>query len=496
MKTRYMKNLLISFMTIVTVIIIGVFYNIKTIDIISQEVTGLYEHPYRVNSVVRDININLVSMHGYMKDVALATTPKELLLAIDKVQIHERNVLLLLPFLYDKYLGDKADITRFEKDFRAWKSIRQEVILLTEEKKYKQASSLTKDRGTKHLQIVISDLKHLTNFADKKGEEYIKNIIVEKENTTQLTLFLSAIALIIVIVIYLYILRDTQKKELKIQRYFDMIDANIFSLIFDNTGNIVEASSALALFLGTTKKELLQKHISYIVKNEEQRSLLMLSVEDGFKWEGELHFENDIYLYLRVAPTTEEDGRVLYSMIIDDISDKKRIELLSNIDPLTGLYNRRFFDTIAPKELKQMARKKEHAVFVMIDIDYFKLYNDHYGHPEGDATLQAVAYTLKKYLRRPHDYAFRLGGEEFGLLFSAEPLDELTLYLQGLIEAVENLHIHHAKSQVSEYVTISMGAVYVDATKTSDVDAIYLAADKLLYKAKHEGRNQLQIDVL
>ena len=496
MKTRYMKNLLISFMTIVTVIIIGVFYNIKTISIISQEVTGLYEHPYRVNSIVRDININLVSMHRYMKDVALATTTHELFTATDRVQNNENQVVLLLPLLYDKYLGDKKDITRFEKDFHDWKSIREKVILLTEEKKYKQAATITKDKGAKHLQIVIGDLKNLTDFADKKGEEYIENIITEKENTTQLTLLLSAAALIIVIFIYLYILRDTQKKELKIQRYFDMIDANIFSLIFDSKGNIVEASNALAFFLGTTKKELTQRHIQSLVKDEEQLSLLMLSVEDGFKWEKELHFENDIYLYLRVAPTTEEDGRLLYSMIIDDISDKKRIELLSNIDPLTGLYNRRFFDAIAPKELKQMARKKENAVFVMIDIDYFKLYNDHYGHPEGDATLQAVAYMLKKHLRRPHDYAFRLGGEEFGLLFSAEPMDELKLYLEALIASIENLHIPHAMSEVSAYVTISVGAVYVEATKTENIDSIYLAADKLLYKAKNEGRNQLQIDVL
>ena len=496
MKTRYMRNLLISFMTIVTVIIVGVFYNIKTIDIISQEVTGLYEHPYRVNSIVRDININLVSMHRYMKDVALATSKQDLLHATESVQSNENNVFLLLPLLYDKYLGNKEDIARFEKDFRAWKRIRQEVILLTQEKKYKQAAFITKNRGAKHLQVVIGDLKHLTSFADKKGEAYIQNIIDEKAATTELTLFLSAAALLIVIFIYLYILRDTQKKELKIQRYFDMIDANIFSLIFDNTGKIIEASSALAFFLGKTKKELLKMHIKDIVKDEEQLSVLMLCIADGFKWESELHFENDIYLYLRVAPTTEEDGRLLYSMIIDDISDKKRIELLSNIDPLTGLYNRRFFDTIAPKELKQMARKKENAVFVMIDIDYFKLYNDHYGHPEGDATLQAVAYTLKKHLKRPHDYAFRLGGEEFGLLFSAEPLEELKLYLQALIESIENLHIRHAMSEVSEYVTISMGAVYVEATKIVDVDTIYLAADKLLYKAKHEGRNQLQIDVL
>ena len=496
MKTRYVKNLLISFMTIVIVMVVGVAYNIKTINIISDEVTGLYEHPYVVNNIVRDININLVSIHGYMKDVVLAKTPKELLVATDSVQTYENNIFVLLPLLYEKYLGKREDITRFEKDFRHWKLIRQAVILLAQEKKQAQATMLAQDKEAKYLQVVINDLKNLTNFADKKGEEYIEHIVSEKQNTIQSTLLLFVGAFFIVMLIYLYILRDSQKKELKIQRYFNMIDANIFSLIFDSKGNIVEASNALAFFLGTTKKELKKRHIKSLVKDEEQLALLMLSVEDGFKWESELHFKDDIYLHLRVAPTTEEDGRLLYSMIIDDISDKKRIELLSNIDPLTGLYNRRFFDTIATKELKQMARKKENAVFVMIDIDYFKLYNDHYGHPEGDATLQAVAYMLKKHLRRPHDYAFRLGGEEFGLLFSAEPMDELKLYLQSLIASIENLHIPHAKSEVSEYVTISVGAVYVEATKTANIDAIYLAADKLLYKAKHEGRNQLQIDVL
>jgi len=449
---------------IILIIIIGVIYNIKTINYIFQEVTGLYEHPYVIGNAVREININLVSMHRYMKDVALATDEQELQAAIKNINHNEDNVFQLLPVLHDKYLGKKNDILTFEQDFRHWKDIRQEVILLTN--------------------------------ADNKGKSYIEKIISEKNNTLRLTLLLSVLAFLIVSGIYIYIFRDTGTREAKINRYFQMIDHNIFSLVFDSSGKIIESSSALAFFLKTTKKALHKQNINSLIKDKEQFFLMMTSLEDGFTWEDELHLENDVYLQLKVELAPGNKMGVLYTMILHDISDKKRIEMLSYIDSLTGLNNRRFFDDTVPKELQYLARVKENSVFMMIDIDHFKLYNDHYGHPEGDVTLKAVANELKKNLHRPHDYAFRLGGEEFGLFFSADSFDDVKQFLQNLIIDIENLHIYHAVSETSEFVTISAGAVYMKETKKISVDDIYVAADKLLYKAKNEGRNQLKIDVL
>jgi len=496
MNTTYIRNLILSFGSIILIIVVGVLYNLTTIDKIYDEATELYKHPYVINNAVRDININLVSMHRYMKDVALARNEKEILLATNKVSQNENNIFQLLPILHDKYLGEQKEISAFERDFRNWKEIRLEVIFLTRQNKNEEASKITQEKGAKHLQLIIDDLEKITLFADAKGNTLISEMKKEKRNTTQTTIVLSLIALLIAISISYYILRDTRNKEKKIRRYFHMIDHNIFSLVFDKDGNIVESSSALAFFLKKTREELYKQNIDTLIRDKEQLSLMMLSLKDGFTWKNELYYEEDVYFKVKVAPSQINDTKILYSMILYDISDKKRIERLSFTDPLTGLSNRRYFDTVVTKELQYMARVQENTVFVMIDIDHFKLYNDHYGHPEGDVTLKAVANELKKHLRRPHDYAFRLGGEEFGLLFSAEPFEEVKLYLEDLIKSIEALKIRHALSTTSEYVTISAGAVYIEKSKTTDIEYIYQAADKLLYKAKDEGRNQLRLDVL
>jgi len=126
-----------------------------------------------------------------------------------------------------------------------------------------------------------------------------------------------------------------------------------------------------------------------------------------------------------------------------------------------------------------------------MDIDYFKQYNDNYGHQMGDNVLCSVSLCIKDSLKRANDYCFRLGGEEFGVIFNVERIEQSIMFANTIKQNIENLQIEHSKSEVSEYITVSMGLLCKSANDIDDDNIAYKEADELLYKAKHAGRNQV-----
>ena len=126
---------------------------------------------------------------------------------------------------------------------------------------------------------------------------------------------------------------------------------------------------------------------------------------------------------------------------------------------------------------------------MMIDIDFFKQYNDIYGHPEGDACLRAVAQCIKAQLKRSHDLLARYGGEEFVCLLPDCNADSARLKAQEVLRAIAQLAIPHKGSQVSEHLTISMGIASL-SPDTQDSGQLMALADYNLYQAKHNGRNR------
>ena len=171
----------------------------------------------------------------------------------------------------------------------------------------------------------------------------------------------------------------------------------------------------------------------------------------------------------------------------------RKIELLSITDSMTNLYNRRHFDMLFDKQRKVQLRLKKNLVFIMMDIDHFKQYNDTYGHQAGDDTLIAVASCIKGNLHRPDDFAFRLGGEEFGVLCNDMTKEESFKFANKLKESIEDLNIEHSGNSASEFVTISMGLIVIEPKVQCDNNNIYKCADEALYNAKELGRNQVSI---
>jgi diguanylate cyclase (GGDEF)-like protein len=167
------------------------------------------------------------------------------------------------------------------------------------------------------------------------------------------------------------------------------------------------------------------------------------------------------------------------------------LESLAHIDSLTGIANRRRLDHALTQEWRRCLRADESLALLMIDIDAFKAYNDHYGHGRGDLCLTKVAGTLAAGLQRPADLVARYGGEEFAVLLPDTDLVAAALIGERLRQQIEAKRIRHAQGQRHEFVTISVGCAALpptDALKTQDLIGI---ADRNLYTAKNTGRNRV-----
>ncbi len=172
--------------------------------------------------------------------------------------------------------------------------------------------------------------------------------------------------------------------------------------------------------------------------------------------------------------------------------DKTKSHLqLAYLDSLTLLPNRRYYDAFVKREWKRATRHKYPISMIMIDIDFFKAYNDSLGHVEGDHCLRLVARTLKKYFRRPGDLIARYGGEEFCVVAACDDVQIFQL-AEILRLAVETMHLAHPDSKVSKYVTISLGVATLIPTENIDCGQLLLNADQALYAAKQKSRNCVQ----
>jgi diguanylate cyclase (GGDEF)-like protein len=170
----------------------------------------------------------------------------------------------------------------------------------------------------------------------------------------------------------------------------------------------------------------------------------------------------------------------------------KVLHELSVKDALTQLYNRRYLHQVFDKEFQTAKRHEYYFAFFILDIDYFKQYNDTYGHQKGDEVLCALADALRLYMRRSEDMVFRLGGEEFCGISVSDDESKIQAQLKVLVHAVESLQIEHKSSEVSPVLTTSLGVKIIKNYGEYNFDRLYKEADEALYKAKEEGRNQIQ----
>ena len=175
----------------------------------------------------------------------------------------------------------------------------------------------------------------------------------------------------------------------------------------------------------------------------------------------------------------------------EELEEKnKMLHKLSTMDGLTGIANRRCFDETLVKEWDRGRRNGTVMSLIMVDIDFFKPYNDHYGHQGGDDSLQAVAQTLESALKRAGDIVCRYGGEEFTVVMPNTDAEGAQLVAEDIRAAVQAKELPHEKSQVSDFVSISLGVSTVVPSEKYTSKQMILVADSALYFAKHNGRNR------
>lgn len=170
-------------------------------------------------------------------------------------------------------------------------------------------------------------------------------------------------------------------------------------------------------------------------------------------------------------------------------SANRTLQKLSSLDGLTGISNRRRFDEVLKQEWQRAKRHGTTISLILMDIDFFKLYNDHYGHQGGDDCLKKVARVLENSLRRESDMVARYGGEEFVVILPETDDAGAMSVAEAMRSKLQEQKIPHQKSKVNEYVSISLGVATTIPPRDGEPESLIAAADQALYKAKEEGRN-------
>ncbi len=184
----------------------------------------------------------------------------------------------------------------------------------------------------------------------------------------------------------------------------------------------------------------------------------------------------------------EINHRILAEAMLQEAN--VQLERLVNLDGLTKLANRRCFDEYLEQEWQRLAREQLFLALIMCDIDFFKNYNDSYGHIVGDDCLKKVSALIQQSVRRPADLVARYGGEEFGVVLPNTDIEGAMAVAEIIREKLQELAIPHQASAVSEYVTLSMGVTSLIPKLDSNPSVLLTAADYALYRAKELGRNQ------
>lgn len=171
----------------------------------------------------------------------------------------------------------------------------------------------------------------------------------------------------------------------------------------------------------------------------------------------------------------------------------RTLQQLANLDGLTGVANRRVFAERLRHEWLRAIRNQEELSLLLVDVDYFKSFNDTYGHLAGDDCLKQVAAAAKACVHRPADLVARYGGEEFVLLLPQTNAEGAAQLAESLCQKIRDLRITHESSKVADHVTVSVGTITHQPRPRCALDQFIYAADAALYRAKANGRNQFQV---
>ncbi|MEP1554671.1 diguanylate cyclase [Paraglaciecola sp.] len=284
-----------------------------------------------------------------------------------------------------------------------------------------------------------------------------------------------------------------QRTKLDLQHYVDIVNKNIIISTVNIDNYIIDVSQAFLDISKYSRDELIGQHHSIIRHPDMAATIyekMWETIHSGVSWKGELKClakdGSAFWVDVVMEPDHDEHGNVIgCTSIRHDISDKKRIEKLSETDHLTGLFNRAKIDTFFNLEMQKFHRYKQHVSVVMCDVDNFKTVNDMYGHQLGDNVLIEVARVLSSNIREV-DIVGRWGGEEFMIICPSQDIE-------GAMALAEKLRMCIAASEFPELgkVTASFGVTTSKIDEDETRESIVKRADEALYIAKQLGRDRV-----
>jgi len=255
-------------------------------------------------------------------------------------------------------------------------------------------------------------------------------------------------------------------------------------------GFFAEARPCLADFVLADQIEAVAEHYDLVADIRGRRDAI--AAED---WYVIPRNGRRLYIAAEAAAIRDGDGEII--AVIETLRDltamkaaEARFRSLADLDGLTGIANRRTFETALAKEWRRAVRSGAVLSLLMVDIDHFKQFNDRLGHQRGDACLRDVASALAKEARRAGDFPARYGGEEFGVLLPATDAAGAAHIAENIRAGVERLAIAHPLSSAGPLVTVSIGAASLAPTMDDRVEKLVCFADIALYRAKDFGRNR------
>lgn len=278
-----------------------------------------------------------------------------------------------------------------------------------------------------------------------------------------------------------------------ITSYFDVVDKNILSLSLDEDGIITYVSSCFLQRYHLKKHDLLGNLYTMLFKekNGAQSQSLKQAIANKNNWEGELlmvgNGEGPVWaeVSLDIVLGSDDDELKGYTLIFNDITNQKLIRHLSETDSLTGIFNRYRIDQLLEHEINRQRRYHHNLVVCMIDLDYFKLINDNYGHLIGDEVLVNFVEVIRCNIRKV-DIFGRWGGEEFIIIYPETTAEQASLTCEKLRKEIIN---HEFPEGLS--ITASFGIT--PCLQDDTIDSIIHRADQALYEAKNNGRNCVKI---
>ncbi|NUT83879.1 diguanylate cyclase [Pseudomonas brassicacearum] len=246
----------------------------------------------------------------------------------------------------------------------------------------------------------------------------------------------------------------------------------------------------IARHLGELVPQTLKHHLKLqrAVQRQDELSLLEFQVntlQDNLR----AHLERQHSDELALAASRDQMAELVEARTAELKAANQALEALSRHDDLTGLANRRYFDELKDIEFRRAIRHKTPLAVLMCDVDFFKIYNDTYGHMQGDLCLKEIAETLRSVFGRSGELTARVGGEEFVVALPNINAAQACEAAQRFRTSLAERELPHSGSKVSPFVTVSIGVAELDPETMDHFDQLLQRADQALYRAKHQGRD-------